>query len=254
MKNKLKEYSPTNNLKKYIASYWSFRNNTEKIINFPVVPDGCSDIIFYLNNSCKLVNLENTFISGVMEFAALIPTPINMELFGIRFNPGVLSYLLKNDMSEIRNKMCELSIINKTIYEMLKIDKHGNDEDIVLSINSILNELLLEDIITDKFMIVMKKLCENPELSINELSLESDLTLKSLERLFNKRIGLSPKKVARIIRFQKAHKKISSEGLIDLVTVALSAGYFDQAHFNREYKKLVGFNPNNETMSILYNT
>ena len=56
------------------------------------------------------------------------------------------------------------------------------------------------------------------------------------------------------MRFQKAHKIISNEGLYDLVTVALSSGYFDQAHFNREYKKLIGFNPNNETMSILYNT
>ena len=56
------------------------------------------------------------------------------------------------------------------------------------------------------------------------------------------------------MRFQKAHKKISKEGLKQLVVIALSSGYFDQAHFNREYKKLVGFNPTNETMSILYNT
>lgn len=55
--------------------------------------------------------------------------------------------------------------------------------------------------------------------------------------MFNKRIGLSPKTIARIMRFQKAHKRISNEGLAYLVTVALSSGYFDQAHFNREYKK-----------------
>ena len=74
-----------------------------------------------------------------------------------------------------------------------------------------------------------------------------------IERMFNKRIGLTPKKYIRIMRFQKAHKEISRKGLANLVTVALSSGYFDQPHFNREYKKLVGFNPNNEAMSILYN-
>ncbi len=47
MKNNLIEYSPTNELKKYIVSYWFFRNNTGEMISFPVVPDGCSDIIFY---------------------------------------------------------------------------------------------------------------------------------------------------------------------------------------------------------------
>ncbi len=101
---------------------------------------------------------------------------------------------------------------------------------------------------------IMENLCKNPEISINELSFKSGFSLRSLERTFNKRIGLPPKKYTRIMRFQKAHKKISKEGLINLVTVALSSGYFDQAHFNREYKKLVGFNPSNETMSILYNT
>lgn len=56
------------------------------------------------------------------------------------------------------------------------------------------------------------------------------------------------------MRFQKAHKQISKEGLKCLIVIALDSGYFDQAHFNHEYKKLVGYNPSNETMSILYNT
>ena len=254
MKNGSKEYSPTNNLKKYIDSYWFFRNNTGEMISFPVVPDGCSDIVFYLNNSNKLRDLESTFVTGVMESAELVPIPHKMELFGVRFRPGVLSYLLKTDMRELKNKMRNLSRINKNIFTNLIINKNADDEDIVVSINSKLTELLTEDISKDKFFITMENICENPEISINELSFKSGFSLKSIERTFNKRIGLSPKKFARIMRFQKAHKKISKEGLVNLVKVALSSGYFDQAHFNREYKKLFGFNPNNETMSILYNT
>jgi len=118
MKNRLREYSPNNNLKKYIDSYWFFRNNTGEIISFPVVPDGCSDIVYYLNKSDKLGDLENPFVTGVMEFAKLVPIPNKMELFGIRFRPGVLSYLLKTDMSELKNKMCNLSRINENIFNL----------------------------------------------------------------------------------------------------------------------------------------
>jgi len=254
MKNRLIEYSPTNNLNEYIDSYWFFRNNTGEIISFPVVPDGCSDIVFYLNNSNRLSDLENAFVTGIMETAKLVPIPHKMELFGVRFRPGVLSYLLKTDMSELKNKMCDLPRINKNIFKNLIQDNNAGDENIVESVNSKLTELLTKENFKDNFFIIMEIICENPEISINELSLKSGFSIKSLERIFNKRIGLSPKKFIRIMRFQKAHKRISNEGLADLVTVALSSGYFDQAHFNREYKKLVGFNPNNETLSILYNT
>ena len=76
---------------------------------------------------------------------------------------------------------------------------------------------------------------------------------KSLERLFYRHIGIAPKKFAGIIRFYKAHKNILHKGLQDLVTTSLISGYFDQPHFNREYKKLTGTYPTSETMSILYN-
>jgi len=58
-----------------------------------------------------------------------------------------------------------------------------------------------EDIFKENFLTIIENLCENPEISINELSLKSGFSLKSLERTFNKRIGLTPKKFTRIIRF-----------------------------------------------------
>ncbi len=254
MKNKLKEYKPTDHFKKHIDSYWFFRNNTGETISFPVVPDGCSDIIFYLNNSKKLNNLESPLVTGIMEFAKIVPLPEKMELCGIRFRPGILSFILERNMSTLKNNMCSLSGINKKQFKDLIMDKKADNKKIVDSINSRLTELLTDDIFKEKFYIMMDSIQNHPEISMNDLSLKNHISIKSMERIFNKRIGLSPKKFARIMRFQKAHKKISNEGLINLVSVALSSGYFDQAHFNREYKKLVGCNPNSETMSILYNT
>ena len=136
MLNRLREYSPNNNLKKYIDSYWFFRNNTGETISFPVVPDGCSDIVYYLNKSNKLGDLESPFVTGVMEFAELVPIPDKMELFGVRFRPGVLWYLLKTDMKEFKDKMRNLSEINKELLKILQIDKNAGEGDIVLSVGA----------------------------------------------------------------------------------------------------------------------
>ncbi len=254
MKNQLKEYSPINSLENFINSFWFFRNNTGGAVDFPVVPDGCSDIIFYLNASSKLNDSNNTFMTGIMEFAELIPIPHKMEMFGIRFQPGVLSFFLNVSMKELKNQRHGLAGINKFIYQSLKIDKRAIDKSIVGNITPKIQNLLPKDILKDDFFRIMRVFNKNTDVSINELSLKSSFSLKNIERIFDKRVGLSPKKFTRIMRFQKAHKEISTKGLANLVTIALSSGYFDQAHFNREYKKLVGFNPTNETMSILYNT
>lgn len=56
-KNKLKEFKPRKEFEEYINCYWFFINDTGEMINWPVVPDGCSDIIFYLDGSQKLDGL-----------------------------------------------------------------------------------------------------------------------------------------------------------------------------------------------------
>jgi len=253
MENSLKEYSPPNDLKKYIDSFWFFRNNTGGEIKFPVVPDGCSDIIYYLNNSKKLADLEGPLITGVMESSELVPVSDKMELFGVRFKPGVLWYILETDMKELKNKICSLSEIKEELPKSLQIDNNTEDENIITGISIKLEELLLSISPDDRFLETVRDLHNNPEITITELAETGGFSVKTLERIFSRRIGLSPKKFARIMRFQNAHRIISRQGLANLVEVALSSGYFDQSHFNREYKKLVGYNPNNEVMSILYN-
>lgn len=253
MNNKLIEYIPDIGLQRYIDAYWSFRNNTGDKINFPVIPDGCSDIVFYLNDSKKLGNLEETFVTGVMENAQLIPILDKMEFFGIRFRPSKLSYFLETDMSQLTNNMMELSQINNNIFHKLKIDQYAEDKNIVSKIEIQLKALFETIDIKDNFIKAVDEIIANPQILIEDIAIKFGFSLKNLQRIFNKRIGLTPKKFARIMRFQNAHRKISKEGLKNLIIIALDSGYFDQAHFNREYKNLAGCNPSNEIMSILYN-
>ena len=253
MNNKLIEYKPNINLQKYIDGYWSFRNTTKSEINFPVVPDGCSDIIFYLNDSKKLGDLQDVFVTGVMENAQLILISDRMNFFGIRFKPGIISYLLETDMNKLTNIMMQLSEVNTDIFDKLKIDSYAEDSNIISAIENKLEQLFTKIDIKDNLIKVAEEIVINPQILIENVAIKYGYSPKNLQRAFYKRIGLTPKKFARIMRFQNAHRKISKDGIKNLIVIALSSGYFDQAHFNREYQKLVGCNPSNETMSILYN-
>jgi AraC-like DNA-binding protein len=59
---------------------------------------------------------------------------------------------------------------------------------------------------------------------------------------FRNAIGVSPKSAARIFRFERACRLIA-EKRPSLADVALAGGYYDQAHFTREWNALAGCSP-----------
>jgi AraC-like DNA-binding protein len=69
------------------------------------------------------------------------------------------------------------------------------------------------------------------------------LSPKRFIQAFRDQTGFTPKVFCRIRRFQKALDRIESCRGVDWSTVALDAGYFDQAHFNHDFRAFSGINP-----------
>jgi AraC-like DNA-binding protein len=60
---------------------------------------------------------------------------------------------------------------------------------------------------------------------------------------FRDAVGLAPRTVARILRFQRAMNLLTRPGVTSLSRVALEAGYYDQSHFNRDFGEFAGTTP-----------
>jgi AraC-like DNA-binding protein len=60
---------------------------------------------------------------------------------------------------------------------------------------------------------------------------------------FREQVGLPPKAVARLLRFERAAEVLRRPGRTDLAQLALDAGYYDQAHFNRDFREFSGTTP-----------
>jgi AraC-like DNA-binding protein len=56
-------------------------------------------------------------------------------------------------------------------------------------------------------------------------------------------VGLAPKLFCRVRRFQKVVRMISAGQPVDWAEVALTCGYFDQAHFIHDFRAFSGINP-----------
>jgi AraC-like DNA-binding protein len=60
---------------------------------------------------------------------------------------------------------------------------------------------------------------------------------------FKSHVGVTPKRVARIYRFARLILSVDATVPVDWSQLATAAGYFDQAHFSREFKEFTGHTP-----------
>lgn len=79
--------------------------------------------------------------------------------------------------------------------------------------------------------------------SINAILKETLSKRRQLERKFVKQIGISPKQLSKVIRLQTALKLLLNKQTESLTQIAYESEYYDQAHFNRDFKEFTGINP-----------
>jgi methylphosphotriester-DNA--protein-cysteine methyltransferase len=78
------------------------------------------------------------------------------------------------------------------------------------------------------------------QVTAAELMRDQSMSQRQLERRFNEIVGLPPKRLARIVRFQAALASIYANPRRELTSVAYDHGYADQAHFIHEFQRLYG--------------
>lgn len=81
------------------------------------------------------------------------------------------------------------------------------------------------------------------DLSVGGLQSLTGWSRRRLAMQFREHAGLPPKAMARLVRFRHATLLLKQSGRRSLVSIALTCGYCDQAHFNREFRELASCTP-----------
>jgi AraC-like DNA-binding protein len=80
-------------------------------------------------------------------------------------------------------------------------------------------------------------------VAIGELVEEVGWSRRHLAARFRAEIGLPPKALARILRFQSVTDRLREDTGSDLAQLALECGYYDQSHLNRDFRDFAGLSP-----------
>lgn len=80
------------------------------------------------------------------------------------------------------------------------------------------------------------------KVSIGDLAVELQMSRRHLTATFHEQVGLPPKTVARLLRFERVRKRLP-ESPVRWAEVAQECGYCDQSHLNRDFHDFAGTTP-----------
>jgi len=87
--------------------------------------------------------------------------------------------------------------------------------------------------------------------SVDCLMTTAAIDKRALQRLFQKYVGIGPKWVIRRYRLHEAIARIQDGAPVDWAALAAELGYFDQSHFGRDFRALVGQSPTGYAQSLI---
>jgi transcriptional regulator GlxA family with amidase domain len=80
-------------------------------------------------------------------------------------------------------------------------------------------------------------------LPIPELAHGLAIGERQLERLYQGQVGMTPKQYAQLLRVEKARLTLKDASISSTTRLATELGYYDQAHFIREFSSVIGQTP-----------
>lgn len=246
-------FSPNDRLSKYIRCYWSLDNldDSEPHSRERIFPDGCIELIF--NHGDLFVTYTKTgaeeqpknFIHGQLKKFIEVQGMGKVGIFSIRFHPAGLQPFIDFPVSDLTGIFVELSKIWKdsSILEE-KMSRCQNNEERIQVIENFLESHLKNNLDTEAMERCVNEIIRSDGMiSIEKLAADLKIGQRHLERKFLSSVGLSLKLFSRIIRFNNALQLIENKDFKSFTNVAYNGGFYDQAHFIKDFKYFTGLNP-----------
>lgn len=241
-----REYYPIRELQPYIACYWISKtiNTRNEVITSRVIPDGCMDIVFDIEEISKG---KCGSVCGLMTKFSEEKVKGTNEFLGVRFWPGGIVPFLKISANDFTDKLVLLDdILGKVAFEIserLYFAETLNEK--LMIIEAELVKLLVKAGLSNELMIsALYKIYKHKGIiSIKNLSQEMNISQRQLSRKFQNWIGTNPKTFINIIRFQNIIKQLNEATNINFQDVVFENGYYDQAHFIKDFKAFYGKTP-----------
>jgi AraC-like DNA-binding protein len=184
------------------------------------------------------------FVVGAMTRATAFEPEPRTRLIGARFRPGGAIPFLKVAAHEITDHVVDSADLGLRWVVPIPHARHLQLAEAVRVLERLLLQRLAATTTPNPVVAhVVAALFGSAAPSVETLAREIGWSRQHLRRVVCHHVGFGPMTLARVARLQRAADLIQRWRGKSLSTAALSAGYFDQAHMNRDFRDLAGVTP-----------
>lgn len=227
----------------------------------PVIPDGRAEIIVHFGDPFdRLVNggferQASTLFVGQLTEAILLRPAYRVSVLGIRLKPQGAVALWRDPQHQLTGHAIDPAALSKPLARWLSglRDTYESAEAAAPHVAEGMTGLIALQRLDPRINTAVSLVLEtHGGARIDDLAIRAGCTRRHLERLFLDQVGLTPKRLSRIRRFQRALATLEqaqasgarSAGL----TAATVCGYADQSHFVHEFRELAGTTPSSDLL------
>ncbi len=242
--------APAEPLRRFIEHYWFVSHAPGEIVDLrvDVFVDARADLIFNFDAPYRREVIGATTVEltdSNLDAQRLLPIRIvqrgRVRIAGVRFRLGGLAPFSRGPLSPWTGLTPDPELVLgpgvREVEAALREDP-GPDAAAALLDAFFLKELT-DDAGRSTFDRAFAAL-QDGRSSVGRIAEAADVTERQVERLFARYLGIPPKTVGRIVRFQGALQSLMADPGCSLADLAAAAGYYDQAHFIRDFRLFSG--------------
>lgn len=238
------ETRPSADLAPFVHCFWELEGAGDALAE-PIFPDGRIELVIHLAERPCLVGTSSpqprVMVVGQMTAALRLQPVSHLHAIGVRFTPPGARAWLAAPVHEITNRILAVDDLRSAVSKRLlsAIDELQTTGGGVTAIEGALRATLREERwphAVDRA--VRTTMAHRGRVTIDSLARACQISARQLERQYLDTVGLTPKAFARTIRFQRALRALQAG--TPAVHVAATAGFSDQAHLAREFRRFAG--------------
>ncbi len=244
-------------LSDFVELFWYYEGYTQPHAKERIMPDASMQVIINLQqDEARIYHPQNpqnfdrypgTILCGPRSRFEVIDTAGQAWVMGIQFLPGGAAPFLALPLTEVQDRVVPL----ECLWGLAGRDVRNR----VLEASTpeqrlqVFEQCLLEQTIAplERSLAVRGALHyierKLPAVQVGDLASTLGISRRRFIQVFSDEIGLTPKLFCRVRRFQQVLRALHVERDMDWSDLALSCGYFDQAHFNHDFRAFSGMTP-----------
>lgn len=255
---------PTPELEPFVECFWDLIGPASETPPEPeiVLPDGKTELIVHFGDNFfkiernpktakdEYVRQARVLMSGQLTERILLSPSGRIGVVSIRFKAAGAARFFDLPYEEIVDQVVDFSLYEKESASKLakKIEEASTPALRFQALQNFLMERLQKQ--ESKEDIFVRQACQyitqsEGTYSVKELVKLIGFSERQLERKFKQQVGITPKLLSRIMRFQKFIALSRSSKKMKLADASVSCGYYDQSHFIRDFTKFSGVSPLN---------